>query len=76
MEHMGFQMGHMGHPPPRIFGGFTSDGRPLQHLPPDLTAQMFDHPILLDDAAEAKRRRIARVSSLCLATLAQAQMCD
>lgn len=47
-------------PPPQIFGGY--DGMPMQ-LPPDMTAHMFaDHSTILDDANEAKRRRIARVS--------------
>lgn len=71
MDHMaGFQMPSMAAPslinqPPQIFGGYTHDGLPLQHLPPDLTAQMFGDPnALLDDANEAKRRRIARVSPL------------
>ncbi|KAI8225350.1 Fusaridione A cluster transcription factor fsdR [Colletotrichum sp. SAR 10_99] len=68
MDHMGFQMPHMGHPPPlmnqppQIFGAYTPDGLPVQHMPPDLAAHMFGDPsTLLDDANEAKRRRIARV---------------
>lgn len=72
MDPMGFQMPPMGHhppplmnPPPQIFGGYTHDGRHIQHLPPDLTAQMFDHSSLLDDANEAKRRRIARACDMC-----------
>lgn len=71
MDHMGFQMPHMGHPPPlmnqppQIFGAYTPDGLPVQHMPPDLAAHMFGDPsTLLDDANEAKRRRIARVSTL------------
>lgn len=49
--------------PPQIFGD-SYHGLPIQHLPPELTAQMFGDPgALLDDANEAKRRRIARVSS-------------
>ena len=58
----------MAHPPlmnqpPQIFGAHAYDGLPMQHLPPELTAQMFGDPNgLLDDANEAKRRRIARVS--------------
>ena len=75
MDHMaGFQMPGMAAPslinqPPQIFGGYTHDGMPLQHLPPDLTAQMFGDPNgLLDDANEAKRRRIARVSPGCSRT--------
>lgn len=65
----GFQMPAMAHPPimnqpPQIFGAHAYDGLPMQHLPPELTAQMFGDPNgLLDDANEAKRRRIARVSS-------------
>ncbi len=67
MDHMGFQMPAMGrppllNPPPQIFGGYSHDGMPMSHLPPELAAQMFpDHTTLLDDANEAKRRRIARV---------------
>lgn len=71
-HHMGgFQMPAMGHPPlmnqpPQIFGAHAYDGLPMQHLPPELTAQMFGDPNgLLDDANEAKRRRIARVSPAC-----------
>ncbi len=62
-----FQLPPMGGPtlinqPPQIFGGY--DGMPLQHLPPEMTAHMFGDPnSLLDDANEAKRRRIARVSA-------------
>ena len=71
MDHIrldgGFQMPQMGGPalinqPPQIFGGY--DGLPMQHLPPDMTAHMFGDPsTLLDEANEAKRRRIARVST-------------
>lgn len=63
----GFQIPGM-HPPqlmnqpPQIFGAYTHDGMPV--LPHELAAQMaFDPSALLDDANEAKRRRIARVSS-------------
>ncbi|KAL0943993.1 fungal specific transcription factor domain-containing protein [Colletotrichum truncatum] len=72
MDHMGFQMPHMGHPPPlmnqppQIFGAYTTDGLPVQHMPPDLAAHMFGDPsTLLDDANEAKRRRIARACDMC-----------
>ncbi|KAF6836127.1 fungal specific transcription factor domain-containing protein [Colletotrichum plurivorum] len=72
MDHMGFQMPHMGHPPPlmnqppQIFGAYTADGMPVQHMPPDLAAHMFGDPsTLLDDANEAKRRRIARACDMC-----------
>ncbi|KAJ0294810.1 hypothetical protein CBS470a_000316 [Colletotrichum nupharicola] len=72
MDHMGFQMPHMGHPPPlmnqppQIFGAYTPDGLPVQHMPPDLAAHMFGDPsTLLDDANEAKRRRIARACDMC-----------
>lgn len=64
----GFQMPGIPQPPlmnqpPQIFGGDGYHGLPIQHLPPELTAQMFGDPsALLDDANEAKRRRIARVS--------------
>jgi hypothetical protein len=49
--------------PPQIFGAYHGhDG--LSVLPPELAAQMgFDPSALLDDVNEAKRRRIARVSS-------------
>jgi len=69
MAHMGFQMPPMGHqplvnPPPQIFGAYSHDGMPLAHLPPELAAQMFPDPAtLLDEANEAKRRRIARVGN-------------
>ncbi|CAI4210500.1 unnamed protein product [Parascedosporium putredinis] len=47
--------------PPQLFGPYTHDGMPMGHLPPELAAQMFPDPTtLLDDANEAKRRRIAR----------------
>lgn len=70
MDHRmgGFQIPAMAQPPlmnqpPQIFGAHAYDGMQLQHLPADLTAQMFGDPnILLDDSNEAKRRRIARVS--------------
>ena len=70
MDHMGFQMPGMGrptllNPPPQIFGAYSQDGVPLSQLPPELAAQMFpDHATLLDDANEAKRRRIARVRDI------------
>ncbi|EJT77502.1 fungal specific transcription factor domain-containing protein [Gaeumannomyces tritici R3-111a-1] len=69
MDRMGFQMPQMHgappliNPPPQIFGGY--DGMPMQ-LPPDMTAHMFGDPnTLLDDANEAKRRRIARACDMC-----------
>lgn len=69
---MGFQMPHMANPPPmmnpppQIFGGYSHDGIPMQHLPPELAAQMFGDPsTLLDDTNEAKRRRIARACDMC-----------
>ncbi|OLN85001.1 putative transcriptional regulatory protein C530.05-like protein 6 [Colletotrichum chlorophyti] len=72
MDHMGFQIPHMGGPPPmmnqppQIFGAYTPDGLPVQHMPPDLAAHMFGDPsTLLDDANEAKRRRIARACDMC-----------
>ena len=67
MDHMSFQMPSMGrpallNPPPQIFGGYSQEGMPVSQIPPELAAQMFpDHATLLDDANEAKRRRIARV---------------
>lgn len=72
MDHMhgGFQMPPVGGPPPlmnqppQIFGGYPDPGMQLHQLPPELTAQMFGDPsAFLDDANEAKRRRIARVST-------------
>ncbi|KAI0400601.1 N-terminal binuclear Zn cluster-containing protein [Xylaria palmicola] len=74
MEHLrvdpgGFQIPGM-HPPPlmnqppAIFGAYGHDGLPI--LPPELAAQMgFDPSALLDDANEAKRRRIARACDMC-----------
>ena len=68
MDHMSFQIPGMAPPPlmnqpPPIFGAYSADGIPMQHLPPELAAQMFGDPTgLLDDSNEAKRRRIARVS--------------
>ncbi|RFU75153.1 fungal specific transcription factor [Trichoderma arundinaceum] len=52
--------------PPQIFGSYLADGLPnLQQLPPDMTAQMFpDSSLLLDDSADAKRRRIARTECI------------
>ena len=67
--HAGFQMPGVAAPPPlmnqppQIFGGYHEPGMQLHQLPPELTAQMFGDPgTFLDDANEAKRRRIARVS--------------
>lgn len=72
MDRMGFQMPHMANgppmmnPPPQIFGGYAPDGMTMQHLPPELAAQMFsDHSTLLDDTNEAKRRRISRACDMC-----------
>jgi hypothetical protein len=68
MAHMGFQMPGMPppqmHQPPQIFGMYGPDGLPqMQHLPPDLAAQMFpDAHLYADDPHDAKKRRIARVS--------------
>ncbi|KAI5921372.1 fungal-specific transcription factor domain-containing protein [Camillea tinctor] len=65
----GFQIPGMPPPqlmnqPPQIFGAYTHDGLPV--LPPELAAQMaFDPSALLDDANEAKRRRIARACDMC-----------
>ncbi|KAI0166901.1 N-terminal binuclear Zn cluster-containing protein [Hypoxylon sp. FL1284] len=65
----GFQIPGMPPPqlmnqPPQIFGGYSHDGMPV--LPPELAAQMaFDPSALLDDANEAKRRRIARACDMC-----------
>lgn len=47
--------------PPQVFGGY--DGIP--QLPPEIAAQMFnDSAMLLEDANDPKRRRIARVWDL------------
>lgn len=75
MDHMAFPMPAMAPPllnqPPQIFGAYTPDGIPMQHLPPEIAAQMFADPNgLLDDANEAKRRRIARVSTGALSAAA------
>ncbi|KAI2609004.1 N-terminal binuclear Zn cluster-containing protein [Hypoxylon fragiforme] len=64
----GFQISGMPpqlmHQPPQIFGGYSHEGLPV--LPPELAAQMgFDPSALLDDANEAKRRRIARACDMC-----------
>ena len=65
--HAGFRMPAISAPPlmnqpPQIFGGYSEHGMPLHQLPPDLTAHMFGDPnSLMEDANEAKRRRIARV---------------
>ncbi|KAI2621721.1 N-terminal binuclear Zn cluster-containing protein [Hypoxylon sp. NC1633] len=65
----GFQIPGMPPPqlmnqPPQIFGAYGHDGLPV--LPPELAAQMgFDPSALLDDANEAKRRRIARACDMC-----------
>lgn len=69
MDHMGGNDG-MGYAdqllmnqPPQIFGAYTSDGSPI---PPVLTDSMFGdlHDGSADDANDAKRRRIARVSAI------------
>lgn len=66
--HGGFRLPPISAPPlvnqpPQIFGGYSEHGMPLHGLPADLTAHMFGDPnSLMDDANEAKRRRIARVS--------------
>ncbi|KAI0021928.1 N-terminal binuclear Zn cluster-containing protein [Xylariomycetidae sp. FL0641] len=68
VDHGGFQIPGMPPPqlmnqPPQIFGAYH-DGMPV--LPPELAAQMaFDPSALLDDANEAKRRRIARACDMC-----------
>ncbi|KAH9901865.1 N-terminal binuclear Zn cluster-containing protein [Xylariomycetidae sp. FL2044] len=55
---------HLMNQPPQIFGAYGHDG--LSVLPPELAAQMaFDPSSLLDDANEAKRRRIARACDSC-----------
>ncbi|CAJ2507725.1 Uu.00g089110.m01.CDS01 [Anthostomella pinea] len=74
MDHLrvdpgGFQIPGMPPPqlmnqPPQIFGAYGHDG--MSVLPPELAAQMgFDPSSLLDDANEAKRRRIARACDMC-----------
>jgi hypothetical protein len=65
--HAGFRLPPISAPalmnqPPQIFGGYSDHGMPMHQLPADLTAHMFgDANSLMDDANEAKRRRIARV---------------
>lgn len=68
MDHMNFQIPGgmprpMNHPPPQVFGSYGPDGLPqVQHLPPEVAAQMFpDSHLLFDESQDAKRRRIARV---------------
>ncbi|KAG5771235.1 hypothetical protein H9Q72_002143 [Fusarium xylarioides] len=66
MDHMGFQVPGMAPPimnqPPQVFGGY--DGIP--QLPPEIAAQMFnDSAMLLEDANDPKRRRIARACDMC-----------
>ncbi|OIW29907.1 fungal-specific transcription factor [Coniochaeta ligniaria NRRL 30616] len=69
--HAGFRLPSISAPPlmnqpPQIFGGYSEHGMPLHQLPPDLTAHMFGDPnSLMDDANEAKRRRIARACDMC-----------
>lgn len=54
------------HQPPQIFGANAYDTMQMQHLSPDLTAQMFGDPsMMLDDTTDAKRRRIARACDMC-----------
>ncbi|KAM0342263.1 hypothetical protein ACHAPU_009668 [Fusarium lateritium] len=48
--------------PPQVFGGY--DGLP--QLPPEIAAQMFnDSAMMLEDANDPKRRRIARACDMC-----------
>ncbi|KAM0484690.1 hypothetical protein ACHAP7_003252 [Fusarium lateritium] len=66
MDHMGFQVPGMVPPvmnqPPQVFGGY--DGLP--QLPPEIAAQMFsDSAMMLEDANDPKRRRIARACDMC-----------
>ena len=70
MDHINFQIpGTMpppvNHPPPpQVFGAYGPDGLPQAQLPPELAAQMFpDSGFLFDESQDAKRRRIARVST-------------
>jgi len=58
---------HMNHhPPPQIFGAYTTDGSPILSGLDGLASQMFgDASTLLDDSNEAKRRRIARACDMC-----------
>lgn len=52
-------------PPPTVFGGYTSDGSPI---PPSLPGPIFAHDVAaqsIEDANEAKRRRIARACDMC-----------
>jgi hypothetical protein len=65
LDQGGFQMPGMPPPqltnqPPQIFGSYMHDGMPVMH--PDLQ-MAFDPTALMGDDSEAKRRRIARVSS-------------
>jgi hypothetical protein len=49
----------LANPPPQYFGGYTNDGMPNINL--DLSSAMFEGDRMMDDTADAKRRRIARV---------------
>lgn len=52
----------MNHPPPQVFGSY--DGIPQLH--PEIAAQMFnDSAMMLEDANDPKRRRIARACDMC-----------
>ncbi|KAL4728600.1 hypothetical protein ACLX1H_005351 [Fusarium chlamydosporum] len=66
MDHMAFQVPGMAPPimnqPPQVFGSY--DGIP--QLPPEIAAQMFnDSAMMLEDANDPKRRRIARACDMC-----------
>ncbi|KAL6924987.1 hypothetical protein FSST1_002261 [Fusarium sambucinum] len=67
MDHMAFQVPGMAppimnHPPPQVFGSY--DGIPQLH--PEIAAQMFnDSAMMLEDANDPKRRRIARACDMC-----------
>ncbi|ROT39244.1 hypothetical protein SODALDRAFT_332682 [Sodiomyces alkalinus F11] len=59
------QMAHAQPPPPRhaMFNGLRLGGHHIPILVPEMP--MFEHSDMLDDAAEAKRRRIARACDTC-----------
>lgn len=70
-DNNGYQMPHMAGPPmmnhqPQMYGAYTADGMPTMGMP-DMSQQMYGDGSMMDDSIEAKRRRIARVSSAVIA---------
>ena len=73
MDSNGYQMPPMQapplmNPPPQIFGGYNAD--PLASINmSDLSQSIFADANLMDESVEAKRRRIARVRTVCAVRL-------